>query len=108
MSQVWVNLIHNAIKFTPEDGQIRVELHSRKKGLTVEISDTGKGIPEEHIQRIFERFYKSDPTRERTNQGSGLGLSIAKKIVDLHGGRISVKSQIDKGTTFTVILPNEQ
>lgn len=108
MSQVWVNLIHNAIKFTPEHGHIRVELHSQEKGVTVEISDSGKGIPEEHIQRIFERFYKSDPSRERTNQGSGLGLSIAKKIVDLHGGRISVKSQINKGTAFTVFLPYEQ
>jgi signal transduction histidine kinase len=105
MSQVWVNIIHNSIKFTPDDGSIQVDLH--KYGNTVEckISDTGIGIDEDAQKHIFERFYKADKSRERTKKGSGLGLAIVKKIVETHGGNITVQSEPGAGTVFTVSLP---
>jgi signal transduction histidine kinase len=106
MSQVWINLIHNSIKFTPEGGRIRVELHQHDESMEVQLTDTGIGISAEDQHRIFERFHKADKSREHSNQGSGLGLSIAKKIVDLHGGDICVRSAPGAGTTFTVTLPN--
>lgn len=106
ISQVWINLLHNSIKFTPEGGRIRVELHQHGEAIEVQIADTGIGISEQDQQRIFERFHKADQSRERSNQGSGLGLSIAKKIVDLHGGDIRVRNTPGAGTTFTVTLPN--
>ncbi|MDR3563039.1 MAG: HAMP domain-containing sensor histidine kinase [Negativicutes bacterium] len=105
MSQVWINLIHNSIKFTPEDGTIRVELRRQGENAVCRISDTGIGMTEEDLLHIFERFYKADKARERSQQGNGLGLSIVKKIIDMHQGIINVESTLGKGTTFTVILP---
>jgi two-component system, OmpR family, phosphate regulon sensor histidine kinase PhoR len=105
LSQVWINLIHNSIKFTPEAGSIRIELQSHDSWVLFKIVDTGIGISDEDRNRIFERFYKSDKSRTRTKEGSGLGLSIAKKIVDLHKGTIEVKSNAGAGTIFTVSLP---
>ena len=107
LSQVWINLLHNAIKFTPQAGSVQVTLSTRDSLVEVRISDTGIGIPEEDRDRIFERFYKADKSRTRANGGSGLGLSIVKKIVDLHKGAIEVDSKPDKGTTFTVLLPSK-
>lgn len=106
MSQVWINLLHNSIKFTPEGGTIRVEVRPRGETVDVLIADTGIGIAEEDRQRIFERFYKADKSRDRSNSGSGLGLSIVNKIIGLHGGRIRVQSEPGAGTTFTVSLPS--
>ncbi|MGG6312152.1 sensor histidine kinase [Paenibacillus macerans] len=106
MSQVWTNLIHNSIKFTPEGGKVRVELHQHGANIEVHISDTGIGISEEDQQRVFERFYKADKSREHSTKGSGLGLSIVNKIVDLHGGGIRLRSQPGAGTTITVFLSN--
>jgi two-component system phosphate regulon sensor histidine kinase PhoR len=105
LSQVWINLIHNSIKFTPENGQIQIELYRQGDIAVCRISDTGIGITEENQPHIFERFYKADKARDRSQQGSGLGLSIAKKIVDMHQGTISVQSILGAGTTFTVTLP---
>lgn len=105
MSQVWINLIYNSIKFTPEGGCVRVDLNQQGKTIVCKISDTGIGIPEEDQKHIFERFYKADKSRERSKKGSGLGLSIAKKIIEMHYGNISVKSKLGTGTTFTVSLP---
>ena len=105
LSQVWINLLHNAIKFTPEAGSVKVTLSPRDSQIEVQISDTGMGISEEDRDRIFERFYKADKSRTRASGGSGLGLSIVKKIIDLHKGTIEVKSEIDKGTTFIVQIP---
>jgi len=105
LSQVWINLIHNSIKFTPSNGKIRIELNKKNDKLYVHISDSGIGISPEDQMHIFERFYKADKSRTRTSGGSGLGLSIVKKIVELHKGEISVKSQVGKGTTFIVSLP---
>lgn len=105
MSQVWVNLIHNSIKFTPEGGSIRVDLHKDGKAVECKISDSGIGIDEGAQKHIFERFYKVDKSRERTKKGSGLGLAIVKKIVETHGGKISVQSEPAVGTVFTISLP---
>ena len=106
LSQVWINLIHNSIKFTPEAGSIQVKLQSHDSQVVFKIADTGIGISDEDRTRIFERFYKADKSRTRTKEGSGLGLSIVKKIVDLHKGTIEVESNIDAGTIFTVSLPS--
>jgi two-component system phosphate regulon sensor histidine kinase PhoR len=105
MSQVWLNLIHNAIKFTPKGGTIQIQLQRHGKLAIVTISDTGPGIAEHDQPRIFERFYKADKSRNRAVGGSGLGLSIARKIVDIHQGKISVRSQLGEGAEFTVELP---
>ncbi|MEW9699372.1 ATP-binding protein [Paenibacillus sp. SI8] len=105
LSQVWINLIHNAIKFTPSGGTIGVHLTRNGKEAAIRISDNGVGITEEDQSQIFERFYKADKSRNRASGGSGLGLSIVKKIIEMHDGSISVTSQIGKGTTFTVLLP---
>ena len=105
LSQVWINLLHNAIKFTPEGGTIRVTLKTDRSDVKCQISDTGSGIAPEDQMHIFERFYKVDKSRDRALGGNGLGLSLAKKIVELHRGYISVQSEPGKGSTFSVILP---
>ncbi|HEY8529408.1 MAG TPA: HAMP domain-containing sensor histidine kinase [Paenibacillaceae bacterium] len=105
MGQVWGNLLHNAVKFTPEGGMIGVRLRIADGAAEVSISDTGIGIGEEDLSRIFERFYKEDKARSRAGGGSGLGLSIVKKIIDLHRGSIEVRSKPGEGTVFTVRLP---
>jgi len=106
LSQVWINLFHNSIKFTPEKGSIHVDLNHLENQVIFKISDTGVGISEEDQTRIFERFYKGDKSRTRSKAGSGLGLSIVKKIVDLHQGTIQVESKLGKGTSITVSLPD--
>ncbi len=103
--QVWVNLLTNAIKFTPEHGDIILTGEARDRFISLTITDTGIGIPLEQQDRIFERFYKADSARTRTLSGSGLGLAIVKKIVDMHGGHITVESRPDLGTAITVHLP---
>ena len=107
LSQVWMNLLHNAIKFTPERGQIKLSLSSDREATVVKISDTGIGIAQEEQMHIFERFYKVDKARNRSLGGNGLGLSIVKKIVELHKGSITAESEIGKGTVFTIRLPKE-
>lgn len=107
LSQVWSNLLHNSIKFTPEGGRVYVEVHRQDSHIECRITDTGTGIPEEAQAHVFERFYKADQSRERSHEGSGLGLAIAKKIVELHQGTIGVVSQPGAGTTFIVSLPVE-
>ena len=102
---MWINLIHNAIKFTPEQGEINIVLTDGGASVVCQISDTGSGISEEDKMHIFERFYKADKARDRAQGGSGLGLSLVKKIVELHGGTVTVESQAGEGSTFTVTLP---
>lgn len=105
MNQVWINLIHNSIKFTPEDGKIGVKLIEDNNRILIEVIDNGDGVAEAALPHLFERFYKADKARSRTSSGSGLGLSIVKKIVDMHGGEITVKSRLAEGASFIVILP---
>jgi signal transduction histidine kinase len=105
LNQVWMNLIHNSIKFTPPHGQIRIQISSNNKNIKVQITDTGIGMSEEDQKRIFQRFYIADRSRRRNQNGSGIGLSIVKKIVVMHKGEIEVKSTPGKGTTFVVTFP---
>lgn len=104
--QVWVNLITNSVKFTESGGTISLKIdNTPKKEIQVTIQDTGIGIPENELSLIFDRFHKVDKARKRDQSGSGLGLSITKKIVELHHGLVEVTSQIGTGTTFIVHLP---
>ncbi|WP_150270280.1 sensor histidine kinase [Paenibacillus tepidiphilus] len=108
LSQVWTNLLHNSIKFTPPGGHITVRLRRDGDSAEAEVCDTGIGIAEEDLPRIFERFYKADKARSASGGGSGLGLSLAKKIVDIHGGTISALSRPGEGTAVRVRLPLER
>jgi two-component system, OmpR family, phosphate regulon sensor histidine kinase PhoR len=108
LSQVWINLLHNAIKFTPHDGTILVELTSNHDNVLLRIADSGIGIPPEDQIHIFERFYKVDKSRDRSLGGNGLGLSLVKKIAELHKGQVHVESEVGKGSVFTVTLPIEK
>jgi len=105
IEQVLVNLMDNAVKYTPEDGEIRTSLFEEKNSVMISIEDTGVGIPEEHLDRIFERFYRVDKARSRELGGTGLGLAIVKHIILLHKGHIDINSEVDKGTKITVVLP---
>jgi two-component system phosphate regulon sensor histidine kinase PhoR len=106
MEQVLVNLIHNAIKFTKPGGVIQIRGWLQENDVIFAISDTGVGIAEEDLQRIFERFYKAD--RARSGGGTGLGLSIARHLVESHGGRIWAESEPGKGSTFYISIPISQ
>ena len=107
LRQVFINLLDNAIKYTPEGGLVEVQLESTDQNLAVRVRDTGEGIPAEHLPHVFERFYRVDKARSRELGGSGLGLSIAKSIVEAHGGEINLESQPGRGTTCTVTLPRQ-
>lgn len=96
------NLVQNAVTHTPRGGEIRVEAHANQGGLVVVVTDTGTGIPTEHLSRVFDRFYRADPARARNRGGSGLGLAIVQSITHLHGGNVSVTSQVGEGTTITL------
>lgn len=103
MEQVMVNLLHNAIKFTPPGGKIDVSAHQEKGCVVFVVRDTGIGIPAADLERIFERFYKADPSR--SGGGTGLGLSIARHLVEGHGGKIWAESQPGNGSSFFFSLP---
>jgi two-component system phosphate regulon sensor histidine kinase PhoR len=104
LEQLFINLVDNAIKYT-EKGEIVITLTQKEARVSVEIRDTGIGIPEEHLPRIFERFYVADKSRSKGLSSTGLGLSIVKHIVLLHNGKIEVDSTTGMGTTFTISLP---
>lgn len=103
MNQVWMNLLDNAIKFTPEHGKISVMAMKNKEEITVTIEDDGIGMSEETMSHVFEQFYRGDT--ENRYEGSGLGLSLVYRIVQLHGGSILVESEIGSGSIFMVTLP---
>ncbi|WP_282939972.1 HAMP domain-containing sensor histidine kinase [Paenibacillus sp. RC67] len=105
LSQVWINLLSNAIKFTPQGGKIKVRLESMIDRVQVLVHDSGIGISQDEIHHIFDRFYKADHSRQREIGGNGLGLSIVRKIVELHQGVITVDSKLGKGSVFKVLLP---
>ncbi len=105
LRQLFLNLIDNAIKYTPENGAVEISLLRENGNAKVRVKDTGIGISVDESPKIFDRFYRVDKARSRELGGSGLGLSISKWIVDLHGGSISVESEIKKGSVFTVTLP---
>ena len=104
LTQVLLNLVGNAIKFT-DIGEVRVSVTAANSHFTVTVTDTGPGIPEEHQARIFEQFHQVDSSNTKAKGGTGLGLTIAKQIVEMHGGRIWVTSRLGKGSTFQMELP---
>jgi signal transduction histidine kinase len=103
--QVFLNLLDNAIKYSNSGARVDVEIEEDNSTLTVRIRDTGVGIPKEDLNQLFERFYRVDKDRSRASGGSGLGLAISKQIVEMHGGSISVESEVDVGSVFEVRLP---
>ena len=103
MYQVWMNIIENSIKFSKQDGQIDIKMKTNQESIIVEIKDYGIGMKEEEAKKIFDRFYQID--KSHTKPGAGLGMTIAKRIVELSGGKIEVKSKLNESTTFTVTLP---
>lgn len=105
ISQLIINLISNALKFTPEGGSIQVLIASSARDIKLSVNDTGQGISSDDLPYVFERFYRADKSRNRITGGSGIGLAISKAIVEAHKGSISVESKVGIGTTFTVILP---
>jgi signal transduction histidine kinase len=104
LTQVLLNLVGNAIKFT-DTGEVRVTAKAINGHFAVSVTDTGPGIPEEHQARIFEQFHQVDSSNTKAKSGTGLGLTIAKQIVEMHGGRIWVQSKLGKGSTFQMELP---
>ena len=105
LRQLFINILENAVRYTPADGNIAVSLVQKDANAVVSIADTGIGIPPEHLPHIFERFYRVDKARARADGGVGLGLAIAKIIAESHKGTIAVASEVGKGTTFTISIP---
>ena len=106
--EVIYNLCDNAVKYTPDGGKVEVDIAETEKGVTLTVSDNGIGIAHEHHSRIFERFYRVDKSHSKKSGGTGLGLSIVKHSVQYHGGKISIQSEENKGTTITVVLPKSE
>jgi two-component system phosphate regulon sensor histidine kinase PhoR len=102
--QMLTNLIDNAIKFNRAGGTVTIE-HGRNGGDRISVTDTGEGISPQHLDRLFERFYRVDRARSRDLGGTGLGLAIVKHLAKAHGGEVSVTSRIGEGTQFTIELP---
>jgi signal transduction histidine kinase len=105
LSQAVINLLSNALKYTPAGGTVDVRVDSRASGTEIRVSDTGIGIGSQDLPRVFERFYRADNSRSRATGGAGIGLSIVKAIVEAHGGTISAASQPGRGSEFIMILP---
>lgn len=107
LGQALINLLDNAVKYTPEGGSVTVSVKDVGREVHVTVSDTGMGISREHLSRIFERFYRVDKNRSRELGGTGLGLSIVKHIIQSHGGRVWVQSELDEGSAFSFSLPKK-
>jgi signal transduction histidine kinase len=105
LSQAVINLLSNALKFTPAGGAVEVHVESVKEAAEIRVTDTGIGIDPKELPRIFERFYRADSSRSRATGGSGIGLSIAKAIIEAHGGSIHAASEPGKGSEFVITLP---
>jgi signal transduction histidine kinase len=105
LNQVWINLLSNSIKFTPPHGTIHIKAIQKDDQISVSITDSGPGIPEEERAAIFKPFHKVDKSRDHSVKGNGLGLSIVKQIVEIHKGDMEVSGQLGEGSTFTVFLP---
>ena len=105
IERVLQNLIDNAIKFTPEQGSIQLEINDRKEQVEIKVTDTGKGIPEDQVPFVFDRYHIGDKRISLDNNGTGLGLAIVKRILEIHDSTINLKSKIGQGTTFSFELP---
>lgn len=108
MTQVLDNLLNNAVKYSPDGGQIKLSMKTTDTQLIISVSDQGLGIPKKDLPLIFDRFYRVDKARSRAQGGTGLGLAIAKEIVKQHNGFIWAKSEYGKGSTFTIVLPYDK
>mgnify|MGYP001763574308 FL=1 len=108
MEQVLTNLVDNASRYTQPGDTIAIHAKSTIDQQILIVKDTGVGIPSEHLEKVFERFYKVDAARKRGKQGTGLGLFITRMIIEAHGGHIDVDSRINEGTTFTITLPKKK
>jgi signal transduction histidine kinase len=100
LRQIFTNLFDNALRYTPAHGRVRVASNVAADAVVLTVADTGSGIPSEHLPRIFERFYRVDPSRSRQEGGTGLGLAIVKHLVEAHGGRVEAESELGHGTTI--------
>jgi two-component system phosphate regulon sensor histidine kinase PhoR len=105
MSQVVLNLLHNALKYTGDHKRILLRARRTARGVAIEVEDNGPGVRPQDRKRIFERFYRADDLLSRKTEGTGLGLAISRKIVELHGGRIELDTRMGEGSTFRVVLP---
>jgi signal transduction histidine kinase len=105
LERVFMNLVSNAVKYTPTGGSVMVRAWGKDDQIKAEVSDTGIGIPEEALSRIFEEFYRAKNAKSLEMEGTGLGLAIAKDVIEQHGGQISVESVVGEGSTFYVTLP---
>jgi signal transduction histidine kinase len=105
LRRVFDNLVSNAFKFTPTGGKITLRLRAEGEDVHIEVADSGEGIPEEKIGRIFERFYQVEGGSTRRHKGTGLGLSLVKEIVEAHRGSVTATSELGQGTTFTILVP---
>ena len=106
LAQVFTNLVDNALKFTPANGSVTLQAVKVGTDMEISITDTGIGIPKEALPRLFDRFYQVDPSRAGGERhGAGLGLAIVQEIIQSHNGRISVRSEVGRGTTFVIHLP---
>ena len=103
--QVLFNLLDNAFRFTPSGGAVTVKAVRENGSCEVSVEDTGPGIPAEHLPLVFERFYRVDPSRSREDGGTGIGLAIARSVVEAHGGRIWAESEQGHGSKFRFVLP---
>ena len=105
MQRVLENLIENALRHTPNGGRITLTLMPESDKVVVKLSDTGCGIPKEALPHVFDRFYQLEKSRQNSSSNAGLGLAIAKRILELHGSPILVDSEVNTGTTFTFFMP---
>jgi two-component system phosphate regulon sensor histidine kinase PhoR len=105
LEQAVLNLVENAIKYSPLGGDVRISVEQNGKEVAITVKDNGCGIAQEHLPRIFERFYVVDKSRSRKLGGTGLGLAIVKHIAQVHGGSVTVESSPGVGSTFTIHLP---
>ncbi|PKM53223.1 MAG: two-component sensor histidine kinase, partial [Firmicutes bacterium HGW-Firmicutes-5] len=108
VSQVIINLVSNAVKYTPEHGIIKIFISEDKQFVRLSVSDNGIGIPEDELPYVFERFYRADKSRNRMTGGSGIGLAIVKSIVTAHGGMVEAESHLNEGSRFVVKLPKNK
>jgi signal transduction histidine kinase len=106
IEQVLGNLLSNALRYTPEGGDIELRYSSNEENVTLTVHDSGPGIPPEAIPHIFERFYRADRSRSRTEGGTGLGLAIARQLVQAHGGSLTAGNHPAGGAAFTLTLPS--
>ena len=107
MTQVLTNILDNAIRHTPEGGRIIIAASQQHDQIELSILDSGPGLQTEDVNRIFDRFYRTDPARQREDGGSGLGLAIARAIVQAHGGQLSARSEAGQGLRIMITLPGK-